>query len=335
MDLSQLIASLLTPEFIGELLTKFKKAHTVKYPIRDLIYGKGVQHPFASISLTDLQRHLSNVPVVRRGTEAYALDSAKGELLKIDVQGIDMSDFISAADINELSVIFAQHGEKAIKGYLESRINDMLIVTQKSIEALAAQSLTGDLDYPMKGDVGAEVYGVKFGDTLTYTPTNKLTKDSLVSELYLYLSKMHETMQENEYGDDVVVLAGSNAYALALGIVTASKQNTIAVQLGALGEINVGGYVIAQQSGKYKGVNGAMTDKINADSFCMIDKNANHKLYFLALDDIKAGNKPLPFFATHDIINNPSGINIIGRSKPLPAPVVKAIVWSTVVTAAK
>jgi hypothetical protein len=335
MDLLQLLASLLTPEFISELLSKFKKGHTVKYPIRDLIYGKGVQHPFASISLADLQRQLSNIPVVRRGTEAYAIDSAKGTVVKVEPQGIEMSDFISAADINDLSVIFAQHGEKAIKSYLESRINDMLIITQKSIEALAAQSLTGNIDYPMKGDAGAEIYGVEFGETLTYIQTTKLTKDSLVADLYLYLSKMHETMQEKEYGDDVVTLAGSNAYALALGIVTASKQNTITVQLGALGEINVGGYVIVQQSGKYKGVNGAMTDKINADSFCMIDKNANHKLYFLALDDIDAGNKPLPFFATHEVKKNPSGVDIIGRSKPLPAPIVHAIIWSTVVTVAK
>ncbi len=332
MNLAQLIAQLLTPEFIGELLSKFKKAHKVKYPIRDLIYGKGVQHPFASISLADLQRQLSNIPVVRRGTEAYALDSAKGTLVKIEPQGVEMSDFISAADLNDLSVIFAQHGEKAIKNYLETRINDMLIVTQKSIEALAAQSITGELAYPMKTDVGTEPYVVEFGDTLKYTPTDKLTSSSTVADLYLYLAKMHEAMQDKEYGDDVVTLAGAKAYALALNIVSSSNQKTIAVQIGKLGELNVGGFIIMQQSGKYKGFNGAMTDKVDTNSFCMIDKNAAHKLYFLALDDIKAGNKPLPFFATHSIKDNPSGIDIIGRSKPLPAPIVSAIIWSVVVT---
>lgn len=331
MNIAQLIALLLTPEFIGGLLNAFKKKHTVKYPIRELVYGAGVQHMFANISLADLQRALSNVPVVRRGTQAYALDSAKGTLIKIEPQGIEMSDFISAADINDLAVIFAQHGEKAIKSYLETRINDMLIITQKSIEALASQSLTGEISYPMKTDAGVELYQVEFGNTLTYTAAAKLTKSSTPADLFLYLSKMHEQMQEKEYGDDVVVLAGSKAYALAINIATSSSQKVISIQLGKQGEINVGGYIIVQQSGKYKGVNGAMTDKINTNSFCMIDKNANHKLYFLALDDIKAGNKPLPFFATQTLKDNPSGVEIIGRSKPLPAPIVNAIIWSVVV----
>ncbi|EGU36936.1 hypothetical protein VII00023_08384 [Vibrio ichthyoenteri ATCC 700023] len=331
MDLLALISGMLTPEFISELLAKFKKNHTKTYPIRDLIYGKGVQHPFASISLADLQRELSNVPVVRRGTEAYALDKGTGAMVKIDPNGIDVSDFVSAADINDLAIVFQQQGEKAIKAYLETRINDMLIVVQKTIEAMSAQSLTGVIAYPMKTDAGMDLYQIEFGTPLNHALTTKLTASASISELYLLLEAMHESLQLKEYGDVVKVLAGSKAYGTALSIATAKSQNTIKVVLGEQGEINVGGYSIIKQSGKYKGVNNAMTDKVDAKSFCMIDINANHKLYYLALDDIKAGNKPMPFFATHDVISNPSGLEILGKSKPLPAPITNAICWSQVV----
>ncbi|UJZ95051.1 major capsid protein [Photobacterium damselae subsp. damselae] len=327
MDLIQLISQLLTPEFIGSLLVKFKKNHTVKYPVRDLIYGKGKQHHFSSIALSDLQKELSNIPVVRRGTEAYALNRGKGGLTKINPNGVEMSDFISASDINDLAVLFQQHGEAAIKSYLENRINDMLVITQKTTEALAAQSLSGTINYPMKTDAGMDLYTVEFGTPLNYDGT-KLTKTSTVSDLYMYLNQMHEQMQTKEYGDDVITLAGNEAFALVLGITSTSNQKTILVKMDSQDQINIGGYIIQKMTGKYKGVNGAMTNKVDNKSFCMIDKNANHQLWYLALDDIKAGNSPMPFFASHDIKNNPSGVEIIGRSKPLPAPITNAICWS-------
>lgn len=330
MDLLAIISKLLTQDFIAELLKKFKTTHKVKYPIRDLVYGAGKQHPFASIALADLQKELSNIPVVRRGTEAYALDRGKGGLTKIDVQGVEMSDFISAADINDLSILLAQHGEQAIKSYLEGRINDMLIISQKTTEALAAQSLTGSLVYPMKTDAGIDTYDVDFGTPPTFAGT-KLTKDSKVADLYNYLNDMHEEMQKKEYGDDVITLAGKAAYSLVLNIVSTSNQKAIMVKMDDQDQINVGGYIIKRASGKYKGINGAMTDKVDSKSFCMLDKNANHRLWYLALDDIRAGNKPMPFFASHNIKDNPSGVEIIGRSKPLPAPITNAICWSQVV----
>ncbi|MBE8578719.1 major capsid protein [Vibrio sp. OPT18] len=331
MDLLALISGMLTPEFISELLAKFKKNHTKKYPIRELIYGKGIQHPFASISMADLQRELSNVPVVRRGTEAYALDKGTGEMVKIDPNGVDVSDFVSAADLNDLALIFQQQGEKAIKGYLETRINDMLIVVQKTIEAMAAQSLTGTIAYPMKTDAGIDMYTIEFGDPIQHALDTKLTASSTITELFMLLEDMHEAMQLKDYGDVVKVLAGRKAYSIAMTIATAKNQSTIKAVLGEQGEIIIGGYSIMKQTGKYKGVNNAMTDKIASNAFCMVDTNANHKLYYLALDDIKAGNKPMPFFATHDIKTNPSGLEILGKSKPLPAPIVNAICWCEVV----
>ncbi|MGR5240213.1 major capsid protein [Photobacterium damselae] len=329
MDLIQLISQILNQDFIAGLLVEFKKNHKTKYPIRDLIYGKGKQHPFSSIALSDLQKELSNIPLVRRGTEAYALDRGKGGINKIDPNGVEMSDFISAADINDLAVLFAQHGEAAIKTYLKNRINDMLIIAQKTTEALAAQSLTGTIAYPMKTDAGDDLYQVKFGSPVQYAET-KLTKESKVSELYQYLDAMHGEMQKKFYGDDVITLAGSKAFAMALEIAATSTQKVIMVKMDVKDQINIGGYIIQKAAGKYKGVNGAMTDAVNEKSFCMIDLNANHQLWYLALDDIKAGNKPLPFFASQDVKTNPSGVEIIGRSKPLPAPITNAICWSTV-----
>lgn len=332
MDIFALIQSMLTPQMIALMITNFKKKHKVKYQIRDLIYGNGIQHPFSTISVSDLTRHLSNIPVVRRGTTAYALDKTGGSLIVIDPQGIDVSDKMMAKDINDLKLLMMTQGNNAIKKYLEGRINDMLITVQKSIEALSAQSLTGTISYPMKTDSGVDLYEVEFGDTLTFNFVDKLTPSTSLADVYTLLSDMHSEMQESEYGDDVVTLAGSKAFGVILNIVGASKgkSGAISASITAPGELDVGGFKVIKVSGKYRGVNNVMTDKIDPSSLCMIDLNASHSLYYLALDDIDAGLQPLPFFTSHEITKDPSAVKLIGRSKPLPAPVTRAIIWCNV-----
>lgn len=54
------------------------------------------------------------------------------------------------------------------------------------------------------------------------------------------------------------------------------------------------------------------------------------RLFYCALDDLDANLQPLPFYAKPIVQQDPSGVKIVGTSKPLPAPVLGAIVWQQV-----
>ena len=58
-----------------------------------------------------------------------------------------------------------------------------------------------------------------------------------------------------------------------------------------------------------------------------MDVAAPHALHYCALNDLDAALQPLPFYAKPVMSDDPSGVKIIGTSKPMPAPVIKAIAW--------
>ena len=67
---------------------------------------------------------------------------------------------------------------------------------------------------------------------------------------------------------------------------------------------------------------------MDAKRICAVAIDAPFVFYYLAIDDIDAGLLPMPFFASPEKKKNPSGIEVVGRSKPLPVPVPKAICWA-------
>ncbi|WP_108945630.1 major capsid protein [Shewanella halifaxensis] len=331
MDLLQLIASMLTPQFIAETLQKYKKKKSVRQPIRELVFKDTKQHPFSSISVAELSKVLSNVPMVRRGTKAYALDHKSGAMTVIEPQGIDLSDFIGAKELNDLKALIVQQGNDALKAYLETRINDMLVSVEKTVEVLCAQALTGTIHYPMKTDAGTDVYEIDFGETQRFNLVEKLAANTSLAKLHGLFTSMSSQMSEYDFDVEQVVVAGKEAFATILAIAnTATKQSIINVTLTSPTELNIGGFRIFSIAGTYKGVGKVKTDKVDSKSIAMIDIAAMHRMYYLALDDLDAGLQPLPFFASHEFSKNPSGVELIGRSKPIPAPVVKAICWCQV-----
>ena len=66
-------------------------------------------------------------------------------------------------------------------------------------------------------------------------------------------------------------------------------------------------------------------------SVIMVALDAPFKLFYCAIDDVDAGLKAMPFFTKTVKMDNPSGFDLIGISKPIPVPVVRAICTAEVV----
>jgi hypothetical protein len=62
----------------------------------------------------------------------------------------------------------------------------------------------------------------------------------------------------------------------------------------------------------------------------MLGTDAPFRFYYLALDDLDANLQGMPFYVKPLKQDDPSGYKLIGKSKPLPVPVPKAICKATV-----
>lgn len=329
MELIDIIRALLGPAEFNDWLKQYAKKRSVPMRIRKLLFtGTPILYPDVKIPLSLLQDTLTNAPVVRRGTKHFALDFGKASVQSIEVQGIDLSHFMKGAELNNLKSL----GKIALKQMLTIQMDKLSETTDKTVEALCAQSLTGSISYPMKTEGGAlERYDIELGSPLSHTLSAKLDSGSAtIMDVYTTLTAMHEKIKDKGFGDKVVTLAGSAMFNQILKLADASKTNLLKVEVGS-GKINVAGYIIELESGTYQDVNAggvkASVAKVDAKKMVMFDQNSGQKLYFLALDDLDAGLKPLPIYIKAVKCDNPSGVELLSSSKPFPALNMNAVCW--------
>ena len=68
-----------------------------------------------------------------------------------------------------------------------------------------------------------------------------------------------------------------------------------------------------------------MVDVIDSKKLYAVALDAPFTLYYCAIDDLDANLLPMPLYVMAQKKQDPSGYKIIGKSKPLPVPVPKAI----------
>lgn len=315
----------LTPQAVARTV---QAAPPLLQPIRNTVFTNAQQHPLPIIGLDDIAEVIENVPVVRRGTQAVPLNQGGRDSVFIEPQGVDVSTFVSAAEMNNWRVL----NNQSIQQMVDSKLRKQQMTVRKTTEALCAQSLTGVISYPMKVDNGGtDTYDIDYGSTLTFDPAKKWSAaDITVADMFEDLVEMDSLIQKSGWGGKLVVLAGKKAFSRIVKVGNkGSKQDAISVRIEKE-SVHLGVYEIRLVTAVYKGVNGQSVKEVGDNAICMVDLAAPHGFWYLSIDDLEAGLVALPFFANPEYTRNPSGVSIVGRSKPLPAPVVKAICWATV-----
>ncbi|HOP33236.1 MAG TPA: major capsid protein [Candidatus Hydrothermia bacterium] len=315
-----------TPKAIADTLEKLPPLST---PVIDKIYPEPSrkQHQFPVLGFSEIKKVVKNVPVVRRGSVAVSVEGDTGAMTYIEPQPIEVSTFMSAKELNDMKLL----SDKGIQEHIADKIDFLRRVVRKTTEALAAQSLTGEISYPMKTATGYDTYTVNFGSTFSYTITTRWDDSSKkLSGVLDDLIGISEAISENGYSN-IVFLAGSGAFsALANLVLSTMAETKIAAQITEK-NIVVAGFTVELMNSKYVDLTTGDTKyAVPTNKICAVSLDAPNTLYYCAIDDIEAGLVAMPFFATPDTKKNPSGVEIIGKSKPLPVPVVDAICWATV-----
>lgn len=309
-----------TPAAVGAHLAELPKLETF---VMDLIYGNRITHPLPVLGVEELVSVTGNVPVVRRGTEAFPLAGGSKGLTYLEPQPVDVSSFLGAADLNNLKLL----GDKGVQYWVRGKIDTQRRAVRATTEALACQSLGGAISYPMKTDSGLTTYDINFGAILSYTIEKKWdVADTTVADILMDLINMQATIQNKSgYGSRVAYLAGKKTYVNLANKVLTMGESNIAAKVTEKG-ISIAGFTIRLASGGYKDLmnNNEYVPAVADHHLQAVALDAPWKIFYCALDDLDANLLPMPFFSKPVKSDNPSGYNIIGMSKPVPVPAVNA-----------
>lgn len=300
--------------------------------IMDLVYGTRITHPMAVLGIDELLSVTGNVPVVRRGTAAYALTGDSKGISYLEPQPVDVSSWLGATDLNNLKLL----GNQGIEYWVRGKVDTQRRAVRATTEAMACQSLSGVISYPMKTDAGLDTYVVNFGAILSYNIQTVWTDDAVeLGDVLKDLIGMGNVIKRaSGYGSKIVYLAGQDVYVALVNKILAAVQagGIVNAQITEKG-INIGGFMVMLASGGYKDLAnaGAWVPSVADDEITAVAVDAPFKLFYCALDDLDANLLPMPFYSKPVKKDNPSGYDIIGMSKPVPVPVPKAICNATAV----
>ncbi|MDR3089830.1 MAG: major capsid protein [Desulfobulbaceae bacterium] len=304
----------------------------LKTTVVDTFYKRKVNHPFDKVGRSDITAIGAPAPLIARG--AASLPLSGGSLSVDDYEPFEVANhqFFTAADLNRLKHV----DEASIQARLAGVDDNLRRVCRATAEAIASVALTGVVTWPVRLDGGRfENYQVSFGAPLSFTPSKLWSAaDATVRHVFNDLQEMESQVQESGYGGNVEFWAGKTAYGALLALAETYGENPKAklrVEVSAEG-VSVGGFTIKKMSETYiHPETGVVTPKVGPGRVMAYATDAVHTLFYCALDDLDARLQPMPYFSKPVDMKDPSGVKIVGRSKPLPVPVVKAICWATVV----
>lgn len=322
------LSALFTAQNIGQT---FQKLNPITSTILDLIFKDKRNHPFPTIGVDEVTKVTKNIPVVKRGAPSYPMGGGTRSISTIEPQPVNPSRFVSAAEINNLRLLDANGQQQ----YVSDVIDEFRRVVRATTEALAAQSITGKIDYPAALEGGSTIdYEVEFG-TIGNIPIAKEKKwtvgKATLGDILQDLIKMSQEVKKSGFGGDIVYLAGSDVFinltSYVLGLQDASSTNARITADG----IQIAGFTIKHIADTYtNNRNNSVVSIIPDNTVFAIATGAPHRLRYLSIDDVSAQLQATPLYTKVIPVHDPSGFKIIGYSKPLPMPVVSAICKATV-----
>ena len=319
-----------TPAAIVDTLGRLPKLST---PIMDLLFSDERFIPRALIGVRDFGFDPVNIPVVMRGTQSHPLTGSGGKLEYIEPQPVNPSEFISGADLKNLR----DANESNVQQEIDNFVERLRRACRKTSEALAIQSLTGEINYWMKGAGGVlEPYKVTYGtigDASAKVTKKFDAEGAKISDVVKAVAGILEVLKARKVdGNDVSIFCAFDVFAVLCDI--AGAQSNAAVATATAEGISIGGgFNIKLLASTYTNLSSkAAIPVVPAKHLLIVDKQAGHKMIYAGLDSMDSDQQALPFFVTHETSKDPSGVKIIAETKPLPVVNVAGIVKAQVLT---
>jgi len=322
----------LSKYFTGESIIKaLSNMPELKSPVMDSIYTeeKRRNHPMPTVSVTDLQQPVKNIAITRRGGEPVPVHQDSMNITHIEPQPFRPSERLNGVDVNNLKLL----DDTGVELLVSNKVDRLRRIIRASTEAMAAQSLSGSISYPMAMDGGFGVYDVDFGSTLGYTATtlwkdSGITLDSILADL---ISMEAAIQTESHYGSEVRFWAGKSAFMALAKVVQNISNNKVAAVVNSK-TIDLAGFQVELMNSSYTDIaTGSKVKVVDDKKIMAFASDAPFELVYAVLDDMDSNLTAMPFFVKQVKDPRSSSIEIIAESKPLPVPFVKGICWSKVI----
>ena len=304
------------------LLEALNRLPSLRTPIMDLIYPESVRknHPFDKLTVTDLGLPTKNIPLIKRGSQSYALTPDESSIKIIDPANLTPSMFLSAADCNRVNSLEAGGRQVLFDNYIDTLRRSI----RKSTEAMSIQSLTGKISYDLRtADSNMDLYEVNFGKPKAVEVTAKWDDENTTfGDIVAGLGQINSSLQETSDGTDIVHLIKMDVYK-ALANKAATNKDLIKVFED---HIMVGTSKFYLTNARYwsyreKKFKEAIPDK----TVVSVARDDAFSLFYCALDSFDANFSGMPFFVREHHTSDPEGVKFIGQSRPMPVPNVSAI----------
>lgn len=316
---------------VDENLKRLENAPIIKSPIMDLVYTEDKRELYQSpiVKKSDLPTAIKNAPVVVRGDSAYELPSIKTTINGYEPFPVDLSKRILASELNDLITNKAlenmQEDTTSINSIYNNQWERMRKTVHATTEALCVQSLKGRIAYPIKET--SDLYEVDFGQTKKITSGIKLNT-ATIGDIIDLCYNLVDSVSVNGYGQKVVLMAGKSVFKQIVKLISSISSNPLGITI-VDGAINFPAFTLVRLGSSYFDHNKKQyTQAIDDNKICAVAVDAPFWLPYCAIDDIEAELQAMPFFATYQLNKNPSSVDILGKSKPFPVPVVECIAWT-------
>ena len=321
------IRKIVTPKNVAQQLSKLPP---LKTPVMDDIYPASVRdtHPFAAIKIDEVAEIAKAVPVVMRGSASVTLGGGQRTITEIEPLPVIVNYPITAHELNNVKTLTAE-GQQT---WLRNKLDYTRRVIRKTAEALAAQSLTGRIEYAMKTEAGLDRYVVDYGKVLIHTPALKWSASNATLKNVLDdLIAMSEAIEEADGGTEVEFKAGKEVFSTLATMIDSVQNSRFDAKVDG-NTITIAGYKITRYASRYfDPISKEYKDVIDPKSIKAIARDGGFALRYLAIDDIDANLDPIPLYLKAIKMDDPSGYKLIGQSKPLPIPNTKSICDAVVV----
>lgn len=313
---------------------RLENAPVLKSPVMDLIYPESKRELYASaiVKKSDLPSVIKNTPVIFRGDSAYELPGVVTSIDGYEPFPIELSKRILASELNDL----VSNGIKdssimgdttKINSVYDNQYERLRKSARATTEALCCQSLRGFIQYPVKNS--GDLYKVNFGLPKTVNASKKLdANDISLGDVVDLCFELVDSVSVHGYGQEVALLCGKKAFKAIVKIISNAQNNNLGITV-LDGQIKFPAFSLVRIGSSYYDYTAKKDiDSVDANKICAVALDAPFWLPYCAIDDIEADLKALPFFATYQVNKNPSSVDVFGKSKPFPVPVVECIAWT-------
>lgn len=321
------VRGLFTP---GAMIQYLKNLPIIKTPVMDIVFANRPQHGLPVVGRDDVNPVVRAMPFSRRGAGSININPGTGQADFFEPLPINPDVFVGAYELNNLKML----GESSKAAWAQAKTDVLRRTIRTTNEAIAAKAISGTLAWPVQLEGGAfDTYQVVFGTPVAYAPAT--TWDDANAKIAMVMGQLQdiqELLQANGYGAEIAWWAGKTTYATLLGLAEKMGSNAkIRIDITEKG-IDVGGFLITRRSEQHRNPQtGAMAPVVADGDLVAVALDGGHIMPFCALDDLDANLQPLPMFVKPIEKKNPSGVQLVGNSKPFPSPNMKAIAKATVI----